>query len=128
MNDEQAMNATLDLDPTDIETRLILSDLLEETGRLGEAEDQRWLVRRGAYPSYTQVYKHRYGEKSWDWWKENSNNSHVVPAASLITQEEWDGLAVTNGNYPIRSEAEADLIASARRDRSDLSTIIEKPQ
>jgi uncharacterized protein (TIGR02996 family) len=50
MTDEEHINAHLDEHPGDTLARLALADWLEEQGRDGEAEGQRWLVAEGRCP------------------------------------------------------------------------------
>lgn len=59
--DEQKLVMHLDRHPDDFDTRLILADLFEETGREGLAQVQRWLVKHKKYPCLFL--------KNWYWWE-----------------------------------------------------------
>lgn len=112
MNDEDVLNAHLDADPGDAATRLVLSDLLEEQGRLDEAEGQRWLVAVGKWPVRCPCE----GEPKagWRWWvgwtSDPPEPQHEVPV------DAERGMPLGAWLYPTRREAEAVLVTVARRD------------
>jgi hypothetical protein len=109
--DERELNAALDLDPGDAATRLVLSDLLESEGRLDEAEGQRWLVREGKWPTCGEGNN---PDCPWDWWRKENIMANSAPRHA----EAPDGLFSRLNHqcrYATRAEAEADLVAYARR-------------
>ena len=79
MSDEEAIHQHLDMHPDDWTTRLILADLLEETGREKEAIYQRWVVKTKTIPCTATHPKlnasHTRYRGLWCYWKK----SHGAP-------------------------------------------------
>lgn len=44
------LEAALEEDPSDVETRMVLADAYEEAGEQSLADTNRWMVRWGRYP------------------------------------------------------------------------------
>src|SRR4051812_25982618 len=103
--DETALNATLDADPSDVTTRLVLSDLYEEAGRAEDAERERWLAAVGKWPrpcaggTYWNWYTDQY-----DSWRDSSEDD----LHNVLFGVRYDIFART-GCSRTRREAEADL-------------------
>lgn len=61
-----SLHARLDEAPDDWDTRLVLSDYLEENGDLPRAKTQRWMVEHQRCPTRPgQAWSER---MYWDWW------------------------------------------------------------
>lgn len=80
------MQRQLDVRPADWALRLVLSDLLDEMGRGGEAEVQRWLVKFRRHPR--PVYDYDRQLLVWEWVEapcEMYNMPWLIPTQRLTS-------------------------------------------
>jgi ssDNA-binding Zn-finger/Zn-ribbon topoisomerase 1 len=104
----EALHAALDADPSDPATRLMLADLLEDTGDRVAAWDQRWQAKHGKWPAL--VLKPILPGR-WRWWDaaySEQDDPDDIPSEvfRLLPGRENAPVAC---HYPTRRAAEADL-------------------
>jgi uncharacterized protein (TIGR02996 family) len=110
VRDRDRIDEHLDQHPEDGASRLILADLLEESGQEEEAQVQRWLEQNHCWPDNDLAL---FRETGWHWWScpdQQGRRVYAVvptPVQAFMPHGEW--------LYATRGEAEAVLGEALRQ-------------
>jgi hypothetical protein len=104
-SDRNALEAQLDVHPQDFESRLILSDILEEHQDMKMARCQRWLATNKLYPDNNLKGVNNQG---WHWWS-NVEEKHKERFHALLPDELHPHMSEGEWLFETRQEAESVL-------------------
>ncbi len=104
-DDETRLQKHLDERPEDEANRMVLADLLEETGQAEAAACQRWLARQHKWPDRDLGVFHLNG---WHWWR-CPDQPERLRAHAVLLREAQVHMPAGEWLFKTRAEAEAAL-------------------